>query len=216
MTFNVLPKNISIFAATALLAAATAFAQVQPGAGAPPGGAQTSPNAPQPGLSPSTNNPGADDQAMKDKAFVRDSLEGGMAEVQLGQLAAQKASSDDVKQFGQKMVDDHAKIDNAMTQVAQQVGIKPPEKISKKDRELVAKLQGLSGPQFDDAYIKAMVKDHKKDQSSFQMEAQDAQNPAVRQVAEQGAPLITSHLQTIEQIAQAHNVQGGKSKANGQ
>ena len=206
-------KRILTFTGAALLASATAFAQMQPGAGGPPG-SQTPGNPNQPGTQqPGAMTPGPNDattQTMNDKAFVREALQGGMAEVQLGQLASQKGSSEDVKQFGQKMVEDHTKLGTSMSEVAQQVGVKPPDGLSKKDKQLLAKLQSLSGPQFDDAYIKAMLKDHKKDESAFKMEAEQAQNPAIRQAAQEGEQVIAGHLQMIEQIAQAHNVQASK------
>ena len=202
-------KKLLMLSGMVLLTGGTAFAQVQPGGGAPPAG-QPAPGQPTPGM-PQGNMPpgmgqGSNAQTMDDKVFVRDALEGGMAEVQLGQLAAQKSSSADVKQFGQKMVEDHTKLGNEMTALANQMGVKPPAGPSKKDTKLLAKLQGLSGQQFDQAYIKAMVKDHKKDESDFKSEAQMSQNPAVKQVATQGATVIAGHLQMIQQIAQAHNV----------
>lgn len=143
--------------------------------------------------------------AIQDKDFVHEALEGGMAEVQMGQLAAQKGSSDDVKQFGQKMVQDHTQMTDQMKQVAQQLGVSEPKGLSKKDKAEVAKLSSLSGAEFDKAYIAAMVKDHKKDLSDFRAEAQNTQNPAVKQVAEQGAQVIDQHLQMAEQLAKAHN-----------
>src|SRR3569832_2217582 len=99
------------------------------------------------------------DASASDKKFVRSALEGGNAEVKLGQLAAQKGSSEDVKQFGQRMVDDHTKLGDQMKQIAQQQGISVPEGIPSKDKALEAKLNSLSGEAFDSAYIKAMVKD---------------------------------------------------------
>ncbi len=203
-------NKLLMFSGMVLLTGATVFAQVQPGGGGQPGGQQPTPNSPTAG-SPEGNMPSAmgensTAQTMDDKAFVKEALQGGMAEVQLGQLAAQKASSPDVKQFGQKMVDDHTKLGDQMGMVAQQVGVKPPKDLAKKDKQLLAKLQGLSGEEFDKAYIAAMVKDHKKDEGAFKSEAQMAQIPAVKQAAAQGAPVIASHLQMIQQIAQAHSV----------
>jgi putative membrane protein len=224
MLFNPSIKRALMFTGAALLASVTAFAQMQqqpqpqPGAGTTPGGQPGSPGMQQPGGMPpdmNGNQASNPNQAMEDKIFVQHALEGGMAEVQLGQLAAQKASSPDVKQFGQQMVADHTKLGDAMSQVAQQVGVKPPTDLSKKDKQLKAKLEGLSGPQFDAAYIQAMVKDHKKDDSSFKIEAQQSQIPAVKQLAQQGEPIIASHLQMIQQIAQAHNLAGGKSTTSG-
>jgi len=153
-------------------------------------------------------------QAMADQAFVKKALEGGVAEVQLGQLAQEKSQSNDVKQFGQKMVEDHTQLGDQIKPIAQQLGVKEPNGPSKKDKQLIAKLQGLSGTQFDEAYIQAMLKDHKQDLKEFKSEAQTAQNPNLRQAAQQGAGVVSQHLQMIQQIAQNHNVATeGKSKS---
>lgn len=206
---------LTVFAGAALFIGTSALAQMSPAQSAPqnPSNPNVNPNA-----NPNMN--GADTMQqqtqtagqMQDKAFVRKAMEGGMAEVELGQLASQKASSDDVKQFGQKMVDDHTKLNDRMKPVAQQLGVNPPTKLSKKDQEAKTKLESLSGTQFDDAYIRMMLKDHKQDASEFKTEAQNAQNPAVQQAAQQGSQVIDQHLQMIEQIAQSHNVTNGKGK----
>jgi len=199
-------NKILLCSASTLLASVIGVAQSQPG-----GAGQQQPNMPNQPTSPAMGTPGMDSslanqQAMADQAFVRKALEGGAAEVQLGQLAQQKSQSDDVKQFGQKMVEDHTQLGDQMKPVAQQLGVKEPKGLSKKDKELVAKLERLSGQQFDEAYIQAMVKDHKQDLKEFKDEAQAAQNPNVKQVAQQGAGVISQHLQMIQQIAQNHNV----------
>jgi putative membrane protein len=110
------------------------------------------------------------------------------------------------------MVADHTKLGDQMKTVAAQIGVKPPAGRSMKDKELYAKLQGLSGKQFDDAYIVAMVKDHKKDADDFKSEAQQSQNPAVQQAAQQGSQVIDQHLQMIDQIAESHNLMNSKGK----
>jgi putative membrane protein len=99
----------------------------------------------------------------QDKTFLKHAAEGGYAEVQLGQLAAQKATNPDVKAFAQKMVDDHSALNEKMMPFAQQVGVTPPTAMDKKDQALYNQLKGLSGDAFDKAYVKAMVTDHKKD-----------------------------------------------------
>jgi putative membrane protein len=208
----------AVFAGVVLLSSSAAIAQVSPGGGAAaqqnpasPGGAggigQTTPGMPNDSVQ--QTNPNGN---MQDKEFVHSALQGGMAEVQLGQLAAEKGSSNDVKQFGQRMVQDHTKLGDQMKPVAQQLGVSEPKSISKKDKQLMEKLQGLSGEQFDNAYIAAMVKDHKKDNEEFKSEISQTQNPQLRQVAQQGDQVIDSHLQMIEQIAKAHNVVNDKGK----
>jgi len=99
-----------------------------------------------------------------------------------------------------------------MKQVAKQLDVKDPTKLSKKDRELLDKLQGLSGTQFDDTYIDAVVKDHRKDLEDFKAEAQQTQDPAVKQAAQQGEQVIDTHLQLIDKIAESHNLMTSKGK----
>ena len=148
----------------------------------------------------------SDMSAMQDKAFLRKAAEGGMAEVQLGQLAQQKASSQDVRQFGEKMVQDHSQLDQQLKPIAEQQGVRPPKALSKKDEATLRKLEGLSGQQFDHAYIETMLKDHKKDLKEFKETANRTQNPQLKDAAQRGAQVIESHLQDIQQIAKSHNV----------
>ncbi|MFZ0747255.1 MAG: DUF4142 domain-containing protein [Terracidiphilus sp.] len=153
-------------------------------------------------------------ESLGDQAFVDKALQGGDAEVDLGQLAEQKSQSNDVKQFAQKMVADHTQMaDKLFKPVARQLGVTPPKGPSKKDKKIIAKLQDLSGTAFDTEYIQTMVKDHKQDLKDFKEEAESTQNPMVKQAAQEGATVVSQHLQLIEQIAKNHKVDvEGKSK----
>jgi putative membrane protein len=166
------------------------------------------------GQTPGQNNPAMDPQlngmqgqaSPMDKMFVAKAMQGGMAEVQLGQLTLQKSSDDQVKQFAQHMIDDHTRMIDQMKPVAQQLGVSVPNKVSKKDNKTMAKLEGLSGSAYDQAYIQDMVKDHKQDLSDFQTEASSGQDQTTKDAANQGSKIISQHLQMIEQIAKDRNV----------
>ncbi len=149
--------------------------------------------------------------AMQDKKFAKAALAGGMAEVELGQLAEQKSNSEDVKKFGARMVEDHTKLNDQMKPIAASLGVQPPTELMPKDKELMTKLQGLSGDAFDKVYIRAMLKDHKKDEKDFEMEASMGQNQQEKDAAKQGAQMIKEHLQLAENLAKAHDVTSGKS-----
>ncbi|MGZ4988712.1 MAG: DUF4142 domain-containing protein [Limisphaerales bacterium] len=208
-------------AGTTLLAGAVAFGQAPGSPAQQPSMPQTqSPAAPG---TPTTGNTGPGtypataptSQDFAEKAFVTKALEGGAAEVQLGQLAQEKSQSNDVKQFGQKMVNDHSQMaDKWLKPVAKQLGVSEPKGPSKKDKKEIAKLQGLSGDDFDREYITMMVKDHQQDLKDFNDEAQAAQDPNVKQIAQQGLSIISQHLQLIEQIAKSHNVAVEGSKGS--
>ena len=145
-----------------------------------------------------------------DKKFVQEALEGGTAEVQLGQLALQKGNSDDVKQFGQRMVDDHTRLGDQMRQIAQKERITPPAGISMKDKALAARLKSLSGHSFDKAYIEAMVRDHRADLMAFKKEASTGTDSSLKDAASRGSEVISNHLHMIEDIAKSHSVTVGQ------
>src|SRR5206468_6816160 len=109
--------------------------------------------------------------AAADRKFVMAAGMGGMMEVELGRAATTHAASDAVKQFGQRMVDDHTKGNNDLMQVATQKGITLPTAPDPKHQAEMTKLMSLSGAEFDRAYMKMMVKDHQKDVKEFQAEA---------------------------------------------
>ena len=139
--------------------------------------------------------------SLSDKKFVRDAAQGGMAEVELGKLATEKASSDDVKKFGQRMVDDHTKAADQLKQVASSEGIQLPRGLSAKDKMTEERLSKLSGEQFDKAYMADMVKDHTQDVTEFQHESHSGKDAAVKNFASQTLPTLEDHLKQAKEIA---------------
>jgi putative membrane protein len=184
-----------------MLGVGAAMAQA-PGGGQSPSTPQSSPSSRQ--ASPNTNAPAGPTQGngpdtmttnrVDDKKFVKDAALGGMAEVELGKLATQKAASDAVKQFGQKMVDDHTKANDQLKEVASKENITIPDSLDSKHQSRIEKLSKLSGPDFDKAYIKDQVKDHKQDVSEFKSEADNGSDPNIKQFAANTLPILEQHL----------------------
>ncbi len=145
-------------------------------------------------------------QGFADQSFLKKTLEDNVAQVQMGQLAQQKSSSDDVKQFGQKMAQIHEQLNDQLKPIAQKLEVSQPKGPSKKDKQKIEQMQALSGADFDTAFIKAMLDDQQADLKNFKDEAQGSQNPNVQQVAKMDEPVLTQHLQILEQLAQSHNV----------
>jgi putative membrane protein len=139
--------------------------------------------------------------APADRQFIKKAAEGGLAEVELGKLATEKAESPEVKQFGQRMVDDHTKANDQLKQVASEKGVAVPEKLSAKDAATKARLEKLSGKAFDRAYMRDMVTDHTKDVSEFRMESKNAKDPDVKNFASQTLPTLQDHLKEAKSIA---------------
>ncbi len=135
-----------------------------------------------------------------DKKFLKDAAIGGMTEVQLGRLAQQKAFSDAVKQFGQKMVDDHTKANDQLKEVASKENIPIPDALDSKHESRINKLSKLSGPDFDKAYIKDEVKDHQQDVSEFKTEAGNGSDPNIKQFASNTLPTLEQHLDMAKEL----------------
>jgi putative membrane protein len=150
--------------------------------------------------SPSAMSAAASNLTAGDQQFIRGAAHGGMAEVELGQLAVQKASSDAVKQFGQRMVDDHGKANDQLKQLAASKGVKLPHELSSKDKATKEELSKLSGKDFDKAYMSDMLKDHKKDVAEFKHESATASDPQIKDFAAQTLPTLESHLHEAEKI----------------
>ena len=138
--------------------------------------------------------------------FLRKAAEGGIAEVKLGQLAAQKASSDDVKDFGQKMVDDHTKLNLDIAQVADSMGVMLPKSMNKEDQAEYDKLNALSGNEFDIEYLTFMVKDHHKDLHEFRIEAASPTDQTLHNEVVKAEGVIHEHTVMVDKLARAKGV----------
>jgi putative membrane protein len=208
----------SVLAGLVALAPSAAFAQ-RPGApaqtpgsqhGNNPGMQQPMPNQTQ---NSNTQTDSGSNKMLKsaDTRFAMKAAQGGMAEVRLGQLAAQKAGNPDVKAFGQQMVDDHSKANDQLKSVAAQENMTLPTTPDSKDQALYNKLQGLSGADFDKLYVKSMVKDHQEDVKEFQKEADKGKDPQIKNFASQTLPVLQQHLSKIQSIES--NLAGGAASA---
>ncbi len=150
----------------------------------------------------STGAMGTTAQEMRDKMFLRKAAAGGLAEVQLGQLAAQKSQSPEVKAFGEKMVADHTALNEEIKPIADSMGVMLPKKITKEDQAELDKLNALSGADFDTEYLTFMVKDHHADLREFREEARSATDPTLQEAVTKGEKVIREHTRMVDKLAQ--------------
>jgi putative membrane protein len=137
---------------------------------------------------------GSANLSRSERKFIEEAAKGGMAEVQLGKLAAEKAENAQVKQFGQRMVDDHGKANSQLKQLASAKNVSLPQEIDRSHQREYERLQKLSGAQFDREYMKHMVSDHKKDVKEFQKTAKSAKDPDVKNFAQTTLPTLEGAL----------------------
>ena len=179
-------NNSRTLAVAAIALAAGVAAYAQPASGAAPSG---------------TSSAGSS-VARADHNFVEKAAKGGMAEVELGNLAQQRAANDQVKQFGARMVTDHTKANDELKSIASAKGITlpAPGKGEMKDMDKFGK---MTGTDFDKAYMKHMVSDHKKDVSLFEKESKSGKDPELKAFAAKTLPTLREHLQLAQQVNDA-------------
>ena len=144
-----------------------------------------------------------------EKAFVEKAAVGGLAEVRMGKMAQQKGSSDQVKQFGSRMVEDHSKANDELKQLASAKGIALPTDLDAKHKAKMDKMEKLSGAQFDRAYMDDMVADHRQDVAEFKKEATSGKDSDVKAFAARTLPTLEDHLKMAQSTEAA--VKGSKS-----
>jgi putative membrane protein len=135
------------------------------------------------------------------KAFITKAIQGNLAEVQMGQLAQEKSQNADVKSFGQMLVKDHGDANAKATDVANQLGVTPPQEPSQKQKADYAKMSKLAGEAFDKQFASHMVMDHKKDIKEYQ--ADTKKKDATADYASQTLPTLQKHLETAEGLTKS-------------
>jgi putative membrane protein len=135
-----------------------------------------------------------------DKTFAMKAAQGGLAEVQDGQLASLRAVSPQVKQFGQRMVTDHSQANQDLQQIAQQENLDLPTQASTTQQSQDRRFSGMSGADFDKSYVGYEVKVHQEDAAVFRREAQSGKDPALKGFAQKYLPMIQHHLQMAQAL----------------
>jgi putative membrane protein len=169
---------------------------------APPAQSVQATESPSPTASPtvSPTPSGQNNLSSSDRQFITEAAQGGLAEVQLGQLASQRGTSNAVKEYGQRMVQDHTQVNEQLKQLATQKGVTLPTSIGSKNQQVKQRLSNLSGTNFDREYLNQMLQDHEKDVAAFQTAAQQGQDPDVKVFAAQALPTLQEHLEQVRSL----------------
>ena len=135
--------------------------------------------------------------SMADTNFILAAAQGGMTEVKLGELASTNGMQPNVKEFGQMMVKDHTAINDDLKALAAQKGVTLPDSLDAKHQAMVDKMAAMTGTEFDDAYIKSMIKAHQKDAKAFKAESAATQDADIKNFLDKSIPVVEAHLQHV-------------------
>ena len=139
--------------------------------------------------------------ASGDRTFVEKAALGGMTEVQASKLAESKTSNPAVKDFATHMVGDHTKAGDELTKIAAGKSVTTPGTLDKSHQGDVDKLAKLSGDDFDKAYVKQMLSDHKSTVSLFEKEAKSGKDADLQAFAGKTLPTLQGHLKSVQDLS---------------
>ena len=151
---------------------------------------------------PSAKSPGAD------AVFMRRAAMDGLAEVEHGRLATQNGSAAEVKQFGQRMVDDHSKAGDELKALAAQKHLTLPIELDQKHRAMQDRLAKLKGEAFDRAYVSHMVMAHQQAVTLFQGEAKAGKDAEAKAWAAKTLPVLQEHYKSARTLSGAKATKG--------
>jgi len=141
-----------------------------------------------------------------DSKFMVDAADGGMAEVQMGEIASREGVDQRVKDFGEMMQKDHTKAGDELKKLAKDKNVTLPASISEENMENKHKLIQKSGRDFDKTYMNMMVEDHEKDVKEFKKAAETCNDTEVKAWAEKTLPVLQKHLDAAKAIKKALNL----------
>jgi Predicted outer membrane protein len=157
---------------------------------------------------PATGGQGAKrDTVPSAQSFLKKAAEGQQAEIAMGRLASERAGDEKVKQFGALMMEDHRKASKEIQLLALKEGVVLPTELTGKHQDKREEFAQLAGDAFDRAYIRYMLRDHRKDVKEFERQAKAIKDPQVQRWAEGTLPLLKQHLQTAQRIASSIGIE---------
>jgi putative membrane protein len=147
-----------------------------------------------------------------ERQFLMEAAQDSLVEIELGKLAQERASNPEVKEFGERMVEDHTKALEKLKETASNLNVTIPSELSAKHNTTVDRFSKPSGDEFDRAYMKHMVQDHKKAVNRFEKTAKNAQNADVKNLASETAPTLREHLEQAQKINTQISAKGTASR----
>lgn len=134
--------------------------------------------------------------------FVPLAAVSNMFEIQSSEIALEKSQDEGVQQFAQKMIDDHTKASEDMMAALQESGadVQPPAALDERHQEMIRQLEGLSGAEFDQAYVQMQDRAHQEAVALFSSYAENGEDGPLKTFAEQTLPTLQNHKEQVMAI----------------
>ena len=161
---------------------------------------QGNPAGAMPGTQSRSGLPAANQPNLADRNFARAAAAGGLAEVELGRLANHKGQSQDTRQFGQRMVNDHSKANDQLKELAAAANVPLPNAPGPEDEAIRERLDKMQGNTFDRDYIRSQITAHQETVQLFEYEIGSGQKSQLKTFASKTLPVLMEHLEMAQTI----------------
>jgi putative membrane protein len=143
-----------------------------------------------------------EDPKQEQENFVKDSASDNQFEIQAGKFVEQHAQNPQVKEFAQKLQQDHQQAQEQLKQAAQGAGVTISDQLMPVQQAKLEELQKKQGESLERAFVFDQIGDHQKDILCNEYAAQHAQNQQIKQFAQQQVPALREHLHMAMQTAE--------------
>lgn len=184
-------RNVAVAAAASILALVLAV---------PASAQEGMPSGMEPGVPKTPPRSAPHKASRQDRNFVHQAAFSGMAEVENGRIAAGKATNDMVKEYANRMIQDHTGVNQQLGMLAKAAKIDLPKKLDRDHKAMQERMQKLSGAEFDRAYIRSEMGEHEKAMQLFEKQADAGQDPALKGFASDVLPALRDHLEMARSI----------------
>jgi putative membrane protein len=144
--------------------------------------------------------PTGDDKAMTDTKFVDHAYTGCQNELLLARLAQQRARNEEVRKFAAKMLEQHAKGNQALILIVSKQKIAVPDKPLKEQEADLNRLHSNEVKDFDKEYMECIVKDHEKAVEMFERASKELKNEELKEFATKAIPALKEHLAMAKEV----------------
>lgn len=139
----------------------------------------------------------------QDETFARGAAEGGLFEVQLGEVVAARTRNPQIEELAKRIVGDHMKANEDLASIARELKIQIPEALSKEDRKRIEPFRSMRPEEIDPRYVQLLIQEHEQDIAAFEKQIERGRNPALVSFAEQTLPVLKEHLQLAKDAKNA-------------
>jgi putative membrane protein len=143
---------------------------------------------------------GATAEDVDDSNFLMEALQTDLAEIKMGELAAQRGTSMGVKEYGEKLQADHSKALQDTSALAKELGVTIPTEPTEEAQEHHAAISKLSGAEFDAAFVSQMIMGHEKAIAKFTEQTHANPNKEIAALATKRLPTLREHLAIAESL----------------